>query len=125
LARVIRTNFDFLLEEQPSPVVILWEPDQEEQEILNKLKETSQNIDQEQIEENINLLTNKQQTVSQTDDDIEIIEIKQNDTNVNNNNDILNFLSDTTSKPQKVRPFDPCPCWSWKPYIKCCWKKKK
>jgi uncharacterized protein YchJ len=26
---------------------------------------------------------------------------------------------------KKVRPFDPCPCGSWKPYVKCCGKKKK
>jgi hypothetical protein len=61
-------------------------------------------------------------------DDIEIIELDSSSEFQDQQHSKATNMIDIIwhqNQRKNIRPFDPCPCWSWKPYIQCCWKKKK
>ncbi len=62
----------------------------------------------------INSLSKSWWTISANnwDDWVEVIEPKPKEK-----------TSTVTNKDKKIKPNESCPCWSWKKYKKCCWKK--
>ena len=124
LARFFRTNFDFLRkDESMSNQVVIVDDKNWENEFINQLKEkvSDLNVSDVVFEPEIEKENNSVKEVV-NDGDIEIIELTPDEPE-KNIDDLINI--DNLSQDKKVRPFDPCPCGSGKPYIKCCWKKKK